>query len=108
MSPAAVVKPQKIPDLPPGYVQEYRFHNVRLWRFDFAWPEYRIALEVEGGVYTKGRHLTPKGFLGDMEKYNEAAVLGWRLLRATPKQLRAGVAAQLVRRAMIFLGKASK
>lgn len=68
-------------------VKEYRFHPVRRWRFDYALPTFKIALEVEGGVWTGGRHTSPTGFLGDMEKYNTATLLGWRVLRATPKEL---------------------
>lgn len=68
-------------------VAEYRFHEQRKWRFDYALPGQRIALEVEGGVWTQGRHTRPKGFLGDMEKYNTAAVMGWRVLRTTPEKL---------------------
>lgn len=68
-------------------VKEYRFHPTRKWRFDYAFPAYKIALEVEGGVWTGGRHTSPQGFLGDMEKYNTATLMGWRLFRVTPDQL---------------------
>lgn len=68
-------------------VREYRFHPTRRWRFDYAIPAERIALEVEGGVWTGGRHTSPKGFLNDIEKYNTAVVLGWRVVRTTPDKL---------------------
>ena len=68
-------------------VSEHRFHPVRKWRFDYAWPELKIALEVEGGAWTGGRHTTGKGFVADMEKYNTAAALGWRVIRTTPQGL---------------------
>lgn len=68
-------------------VKEYRFHPKRLWRFDYALPDYKIALEVEGGVWTQGRHTRPQGFLGDVDKYNTATLMGWRLFRTTPEQL---------------------
>lgn len=68
-------------------VREHRFHATRLWRFDYAVPAYKIALEVEGGVWTGGRHTSPKGFLADMEKYNAAALLGWVVVRTTPDKL---------------------
>ncbi len=68
-------------------VSEYRFHPTRMWRFDYALPFFRIAIEVEGGVWTRGRHTRPKGFLGDVEKYNTAATMGWHVLRATPESL---------------------
>lgn len=68
-------------------IKEHRFYRQRMWRFDYALPAYKIALEVEGGVYTEGRHVRPKGFLGDMEKYNTATLLGWRVFRTTPSKL---------------------
>lgn len=68
-------------------VKEYRFYKPRKWRFDYALPLYRIAVEVEGGVWTGGRHVRPQGFLGDMQKYNTAALLGWRVFRTTPDKL---------------------
>jgi very-short-patch-repair endonuclease len=71
----------------PRAVTEHRFDPDRKWRFDFAWPAARVALEVEGGVWTGGRHTRGKGFLADVEKYNRAAVLGWRVLRTTPRDL---------------------
>jgi len=66
---------------------EWKFEAKRRWRFDYAWPQQMIALEVEGGVWTGGRHTRGAGFVKDMEKYNRAAVLGWRLLRVTPDKL---------------------
>ena len=68
-------------------VREYRFYIARKWRFDYALPKYKIALEVEGGVWTQGRHTRPKGFLGDIDKYNTAALCGWRVFRTTPAKL---------------------
>lgn len=67
--------------------KEFRFHPKRLWRFDYAFPEHKVALEVEGGVWSGGRHTSPKGFLRDMEKYNTATLMGWRVLRTTPDEL---------------------
>ena len=84
----------------PGLEREYKFHPVRKFRFDFAWPEHDLALEIEGGVWKKGRHNRPLGFIKDMEKYNEAVILGWRILRVTPEMLKNGVAMQLLERAM--------
>lgn len=68
-------------------VREYRFHPTRKWRFDYAVPASRVALEVEGGVWRGGRHTSPKGFLADIEKYNAAALLGWTVVRTTPDSL---------------------
>lgn len=68
-------------------VKEYQFYRDRKWRFDYALPKYKIALEVEGGVWTQGRHVRPEGFLGDMNKYNTATLCGWRVFRCTPAGL---------------------
>ena len=67
--------------------REYRFHPTREWRFDFAIPAVRVAIEVEGGVWNGGRHFRPEGYLRDMEKYNEAAACGWLVIRTIPSEL---------------------
>ena len=64
-------------------VREYRFHPLRRWRFDFAWPNELIAIEVEGGSWQYGRHNRASGFELDCEKYNAAALMGWRVFRFT-------------------------
>lgn len=66
--------------------EEYRFHPTRKWRFDFAWPRERVAVEVEGGVFSRGRHVRPSGFIADCEKYNAAAHDGWLVLRLVPRK----------------------
>tara|TARA_R110002153_G_scaffold239886_1_gene394447 strand:+ start:5843 stop:6205 length:363 start_codon:yes stop_codon:yes gene_type:complete len=71
----------------PEPVTEHKFHPIRRWRFDYAWPDHKIALEVEGGVWTGGRHTSSVGFIKDMEKYNAAACLGWRIIRCQPSTL---------------------
>ena len=68
-------------------IKEHRFYLPRKWRFDYALPRYKIAVEVEGGGWTGGRHIRPQGFLGDIEKYNTATLLGWRVFRTTPNKL---------------------
>ncbi len=85
--------------LPPA-VPEYRFHDERLWRFDYAWPMHHVALEVEGGVWTAGRHTRATGFLRDMEKYNAAVLDGWRVLRTVPDHLTGLTVETMLRRAL--------
>ena len=71
----------------PAPESEFRFHETRKWRFDYAWPEKKVALEVEGAVWTSGRHTRGSGFVKDMEKYNAAASLGWRVIRTVPQEI---------------------
>lgn len=68
-------------------VREYQFHPKRKWRFDYAFPERKIAIEKEGGVWTRGRHTRGSGFVKDLEKYNTATAMGWSVYRFTPQQI---------------------
>ena len=68
----------------PEPVKEFKFHPKRRWRFDLAWPELKLAIEIEGGVWIRGRHVRGRGFKEDCEKYNAAVLLGWKVLRYTP------------------------
>lgn len=81
-------------------VREHRFHPTRRWRFDFAFPDQMLAVEIEGGVYINGRHNRGSGFIADMEKYNEAALLGWKVLRFDGGSVRKGLAIDTVARAL--------
>lgn len=67
---------------------EYRFAVERRWRFDVAWPEARVAVEIDGGGWVRGRHHRPAGYQADAEKLNAAVAAGWRVLRFTPEMLR--------------------
>lgn len=88
-------------DLKVECVKEYKFHPKRRWRFDYAIPDHKIALEVEGGVWTGGRHIRAQGFLGDMEKYNTATLMGWRVFRTTPDDLLKMVTLIMVKQAIL-------
>lgn len=116
----------------PAWETEYRFDAVRRWRFDFAWPAFRIAMEIEGGSFGRlividrgwrrgpgglvhaiapgtririgGRHQSGPGFERDLEKYNRAILGGWLLLRATPTQVRDGHALAILREAFTARG----
>lgn len=68
--------------------REFRFDPVRMWRIDFAFPEKKLAIEIEGGIFTNGRHTRIGGFLGDIEKYNALTKAGWRLLRYPPRKIK--------------------
>jgi len=86
---------------------EYRFHANRQWRFDFCWKQQLVACEIEGGIwmqtdagYSKG-HAHPERFEQDCEKYNEAALYGWTLIRVTPQMIRDGRAIEWLERALL-------
>lgn len=84
----------------PRPVRELRFHEAREWRFDFAWPTSMVALEIEGGQWVRGRHTRGAGYEGDCQKYSEAAIAGWLVVRATGDMVRDGRAVALVERAL--------
>jgi len=65
----------------------YHFHPSRKWEFDFAWPDQKLAVEIEGGIWIRGRHNRGAGYEQDCEKYNQAVLLGWRVLRFTPEMV---------------------
>lgn len=72
----------------PAWECEYRFDHSRRWRLDFAWPERLLAVEIEGGTHSGGRHTRGAGYAADCDKYNAAALAGWRVLRFTGCHLR--------------------
>lgn len=73
----------------PEPIRELLFHDERAWAFDFAWPEYHVAVEVEGGtrIFGGGRHNRADGFEDDCTKYNEAQYYGWEVLRFTTEMV---------------------
>ncbi len=81
-------------------VKEYKFHPNRRWRFDYALPELKLAIEVEGAVWTNGRHTIGSGFIKDMEKYNTAASMGWTILRVTPDEKLTAKTVDLLRKTL--------
>jgi len=71
----------------PELEKEFRFHPTRKWRADFAHLPSRTLIEIEGGIYVNGRHNRGAGFAADLEKYFEAALAGWRVVRLGPNEL---------------------
>jgi very-short-patch-repair endonuclease len=63
------------------FARELTFSAERRWRFDYAIERLKIAIEIEGGLFTGGRHTRGLGFQDDCDKYNAAAALGWRVFR---------------------------
>lgn len=67
---------------------EVMFHPTRKWRIDYAWPEHKIAVEIHGGVHNGGRHTRGTGFVEDRIKMNEAQLLGWIVIEASPDHMK--------------------
>jgi hypothetical protein len=98
----------------PAPVLELRFHPTRRWRFDLAWPQWQLAIEIEGGIWGKGgrrsaacrlcgardtgHHARGVGILRDIEKGNAAILAGYRVLRVTPDMVNSGEALKLIER----------
>ena len=80
------------------YTTEFRFHPERKWRADFRINGYPILIEVEGGIWSQGRHTRGKGFEGDCEKYAEAIILGYSVLRFSTQQVKRGYAINIIER----------
>ena len=82
---------------------ELVFHPGRRWRADFAHLPSRTLIEIEGGIWIQGRHNRAEGFLADIEKYFEAALAGWMVLRLSERQL----TLEIVERIVNFVNAAS-
>jgi len=81
----------------PELEREFRFHPTRRWRADFAHLESRTLIEIEGGIYVNGRHNRAAGFAADLEKYLEACLDGWRVVRLGPNELTSDHLGRLMR-----------
>ncbi len=81
-------------------IRELVFAPPRKWRFDFAWPISKVAVEIHGGVWSNGRHTRGSGYSKDLEKMNVAQKLGWRVFQFTKKELDDGSAISLVKDVM--------
>lgn len=98
----------------PPVVPQLRFAKAmgRQWRFDFAFPDFLVAVEIEGLVVQKlagqlvvrGRHASIAGIIEDMEKYNTAALLGWTVLRFAQKQVKPEHAINMTMRVLAARG----
>lgn len=84
----------------PAPTPEHEFCPGRKWRFDWCWPDRMLAVEVDGGVWTQGRHTRGAGYEEDCRKLNRATILGWRVLRFTTRQVAKGEALACIREAL--------
>lgn len=79
-----------------GVRQRLVAERLKDWRFDFAWPELMLAVEVEGGGWTQGRHTRGEGFLADLKKYGAGQRLGWTIYRTAGELIKSGEALQTI------------
>lgn len=86
------------------FEQEFEFHPKRKWRADFHLVGKKILVEVEGAIWSGGRHARGKGYIGDMEKYNAATMMGFQVLRFSTDQVKSGHAIQQIEKMVGDLG----
>lgn len=82
------------------FEREFRFAPPRRWRADFRIVRDELLVEIDGGGYVAGRHTRGAGFEADAEKASAAAILGYRVIRCTPRQVEDGRALSWIRQAL--------
>ena len=91
--------------------QEFRFAPPRRWRADFMVMDRvpfkggevnhaRLLVEIDGGGFVAGRHSRGAGIEKDAEKQSAAAILGYRVIRVTPRQVEDGRALSWIKAAL--------
>jgi len=81
----------------PAPTREFRFHPARRFRADLAWPDCKLLVEIEGGIWMKkGGHNTGSGITRDIEKGNLMTMLGYRLIRVTSMMINSGKALSII------------
>lgn len=81
--------------------RQYRFDkDGRRFLLDFAWPEFMVAVEIQGGQWVDGRHNRPDGYENDCIKANLATYQGWRLYRFTGRQVSTGEAVDFIEKVL--------
>ena len=72
------------------FKREVRWHPTRQWRFDFADSKNKVAIEVQGGTFAKGKqgHNWGPQIMKDHEKYNQAQFHGWVIFQFTDRPIR--------------------
>ena len=89
--PALLAAQLRIAGLPePTF--EFRFHPTRKWRYDCAFVEHKILLDVQGGIWMQGKHTRGAGYENDCRKLNAAILMGYRVLHYSPGMIESGEA----------------
>lgn len=81
--------------------RNYKFFPRRRWLIDFAWTGKKLAVEIEGGTWSRGRHVRGQGFENDCEKYNCLVEAGWTLYRYTSQMVKDGTAINQIERILM-------
>jgi very-short-patch-repair endonuclease len=89
----------------PEPIPGFAFDRTRQFRADFGWPEHRVLVEVEGGIWSGGRHVRGQGYRQDCEKYRRAAIAGWCLLRYVTEDVVSRAAAREI--AMVLAARST-
>lgn len=100
----AAAMPRELEELAAGVAREYEFGAclARKWRFDFAWPDQRIAVELDGGSYLPmSRHGSGPGRDDEVIRDAAATLLGWRVFRVTRAVLKSGACWSWLRHALV-------
>jgi len=84
---------EEIVGLGPGIRKRLQEAGLKDWKFDWAWPECKVAVELEGGIWSGGRHVRGKGYEDDCIKYNYARSKHWSVYRFTSGMLERDLAA---------------
>jgi very-short-patch-repair endonuclease len=83
----------------PQPIREFYFHR---WRFDFAWPKLKVAVEIDGGTFTGGNHVRGVGYQRDCKKNNKAQLEGWVVMRADREMVAGHEFGEDVRRMLLI------
>ena len=86
------------------FEREFKFHPKRKWSADFYIVGKKILVEVEGGIWSGGRHTRGKGYIGDMDKYNSATMMGYQVIRFSTEQVKSGLAIKQIEKMVGDLG----
>jgi hypothetical protein len=89
-------------ELPPADEENYVIPgSPKRWQYDRVWLSYRVIVEIEGGVFTQGRHTRGMGFVKDCNKYNWATSQGWKLYRFTVWHLNNDLVVPFMRKVLV-------
>lgn len=84
----------------PAPTRQFRPFEDRKFRCDFAWPDLRLIVEVDGEV-----HRIAERFHADIEKHALLVLAGWTVLRVGGREVRSGLAIEWVRQIIAYREK---